>query len=166
MTADVTRFAELDRDARLEQVARAHAIAVMAHSGQVDKLGVDYIQHPEAVAASFDPVEDTLEHCAALLHDVLEDAAIEGNLRVVSGDLLVKAGIRPEVIAVVELLTRRGDDGDVYYQRIAADSAARAVKLSDIRHNTDPARTARLPDDQRKRLEEKYDHARELLGPD
>ena len=42
---------------RGEQAARAHAIAVVAHRGQVDKLGRDYIHHPAAVAAMFDPVD-------------------------------------------------------------------------------------------------------------
>ena len=128
----VTPFADLDHAARMEQLARAGAIAVIAHAGQTDKLMVDYIKDPEAVAASFDPTRQTLEHCAALLHDVIEDAAREGNLKTISSELLVKAGTHPEVVEIVELLTRREGDGDAYYERIRANPAARAVKLADI----------------------------------
>lgn len=152
-------FAALDRDERLDQVSRAEAIATIAHRGQSDKLGVDYIKHPAAVAARFNPLEQTLECCAAWLHDVIEDTGIDG-------PLLERAGIHPEVVAVVELLTRRDGIGDSYYEQIADNPAARAVKLSDIRHNIEPDRTARLPGDVRKRLAEKYRHALDLLDAD
>ena len=105
MMDPVTPFADLDHAARMEQIARAGAIAVIAHAGQTDKLMVDYIKHPEAVAASFDATTQTLEYCAALLHDVIEDAAREGNLKTISSELLVKAGTHPEVVEIVELLT-------------------------------------------------------------
>lgn len=148
---------ELTPEARLELAARAQAIAVIAHRGQMDKLGVDYIRHPASVARSFDPVDSTLECCAAWLHDVLEDTDIT------AADLRL-AGIYPEVIEVVELLTRKDDDSDAYYQRIAASPEARAVKVADIRHNTDPHRVSQLDDPTRERLRMKYEHALELLG--
>ena len=37
-----------------QEVGLARAIAREAHVGQVDKLGVDYFQHPEAVAKRFE----------------------------------------------------------------------------------------------------------------
>jgi (p)ppGpp synthase/HD superfamily hydrolase len=148
---------ELPREARLELAARAQAIAVIAHRGQKDKTGVDYIDHPVAVAMGFDPVEQTLECCAAWLHDVLEDTDI-------TADDLYLAGIYPEVIEVVDLLTRRDGDGDEYYERIARNPAARDVKLADIAHNTAPHRVAQLDDATRVRLRAKYEHALELLG--
>lgn len=148
---------ELSSEARLELAARAQAIAVIAHRGQKDKLGVDYIDHPVAVARSFDPVENTLECCAAWLHDVLEDTDIT------AADLHL-AGIYPEVIEVVELLTRRDGDSDDYYERIARNPAAREVKLADIMHNTAPDRVAQLDYATRLRLRAKYEHALELLG--
>ena len=117
-----------------------------------------YIGHPAAVAARFDPMEQTLECCAAWLHDVIEDS------QDIDADLLAQAGVHAEVIEVVELLTRRTGDGDDYYRRIAAHPAAKAVKLSDIRHNTDPDRTRQLSDETRERLAEKYGHALDLLG--
>ncbi|AHZ54605.1 HD domain protein (plasmid) [Bacillus thuringiensis serovar kurstaki] len=51
----------------------AHEIAKKAHGGQVDKAGVDYIKHPEAVASFVNTAE---EKATAYLHDVLEDTEI------------------------------------------------------------------------------------------
>ena len=103
-------------------------------------------------------MEQTLEYCAAWLHDVIEDC------KNIDADLLAQAGVHAEVIEVVELLTRRKGDGDDYYHRIAAHPAAKAVKLSDIRHNTDPDRTRQLSVEARERLAVKYGHALDLLG--
>jgi len=150
-------WAKLTASGRVDQAARAEAIATIAHRGQKDKLGVDYIYHPAAVARPFDPAEQTLEFCAAWLHDVLEDTDIT------AGDLEL-AGVLPEVIEVVELLTRREGDSDDYYRLIAGNPAARAVKLADIAHNTEPARVAQLDAETAERLRGKYERARELLG--
>lgn len=151
------RFGELSDIGRADQVARAQAIAVIAHRGQVDRLGVDYIQHPAAVARGFDPLTQTLECCAAWLHDVIEDTDV-------SADDLAKAGVHVDVIEVVLLLTRRDGQGDEYYERIADHEAALAVKLADLAHNTDPRRVAQLPPEVRAKLQEKYEHAYALLG--
>ncbi len=147
---------DLSPTERAEQVARAQAIAVAAHTGQTDKLGVDYIQHPAVVSAPFDPRTQTLEHCAAWLHDVIEDTPVDA-------ERLALAGVHPEIIRVVQLLTRTGD-GDAYYGRIADDPAARAVKYADITHNTDPARTTQLDNETRATLQTKYEHALDILG--
>ncbi|WP_292836836.1 ADP-ribosylglycohydrolase family protein [Microbacterium sp.] len=150
-------MADLPRAARIDQVARAQAIAVIAHRGQVDKLGVDYIHHPAAVASRFDPLTESLECCAAWLHDVVEDTGV-------TTEELALAGVHPEVIEVVALLTRRDGQGDEYYDAIAHSPAARAVKLSDLFHNTNPERVAQLPAETRAKLRDKYEHAFELLG--
>ena len=152
-------WAQLSASGRVDQAARSEAIATIDHRGQKDKLGVDYIYHPAAVARPFDPAEQTLEFCAAWLHDVLEDTDIT------AGDLKL-AGVLPEVIEVVELLTRRegSGDGDNYYRRIAENPAARAVKLADIAHNTEPSRVAQLSPETAERLRGKYEHARKQLG--
>ena len=146
----------LSEPERREQAARAHAIAVVAHRGQVDKLGRDYIHHPAAVAAMFDPASQSVEFCAAWLHDVVEDTDI-------TADDLVRAGIHAEVVEVVLLLTRQDGQGDEYYTQIAANPLARAVKLADLAHNTSPERVAQLPDDVQARLRVKYEHAYSLL---
>lgn len=156
--AAIQSVADLTFAERAEQVARARAIAVTAHIGQRDKLGVDYVKHPEAVSSHFDPDRQTLEHCAAWLHDVIEDTNVDG-------ERLALAGIHPDVIEVVRLLTRTEDeDGDEYYRQIAEHPAARAVKYADITHNTDPSRVAALDPEDRARLRAKYEHAINVLG--
>ena len=149
-------MAELEERGRIEQASRAQAIAVIAHRGQKDKLGVSYIYHSLDVAMRFDPIEDTLECCAAWLHDVLEATDI-------TADDLDLAGIHPEVIEVVELLTRQDGEGDEYYWRIAQNESARAVKIADIIDNTDPERLGALDDETHDRLHAKYAHALQIL---
>lgn len=150
--------AELSLEERRDQVSRASAIASIAHRCQKDKLGVAYIEHPKAVADPFDADTQTLEHCAGLLHDVLEDT-------IYSPTALADAGINEEIIAVVELLTRRKDvDGDAYYAAIRANPAALAVKESDIRHNTHLDRVKQLEPETREKLRKKYEHALDVLG--
>ena len=140
------------------QVALAAAIATAAHRGQTDQAGADYIAHPARVAGRFDPVTQPVEHCAAWLHDVIEDTPR-------SADDLRGAGIHPDVLEVVLLLTRRDDvPSDEYYRRIAAHPRALAVKAADIDDNLDPERTKLLDAAKRGRLATKYAAARRSLG--
>ena len=142
-----------------DQIARARAIATFAHAGQVDKSGADYITHPRRVAERL-VVEDgsCVAVSAAWLHDVIEDCGI-------TGAELVEQGIAPEIVEVVELLTRRDDvPSDHYYAAIREHPDALAVKLADIADNTDPARVGLLDEETRERLRRKYLHALESLG--
>lgn len=142
----------------LVQSARAESIASLVHRGQVDKLGERYIHHPARVASRFDVVEEPVEHAAAWLHDVIED----GN---VTAQDLVEAGMLPEIVEVVAVLTRPGfpwEDVD-YYERVRGNPWALRVKLADIDDNTAEWRTRLLDEKTRTRLAEKYAHARAQL---
>lgn len=140
------------------QVTLARGIATIAHKGQVDKAGAPYLTHAARVASHFDPVERPLEHCAAWLHDVIEDTTVDS-------DDLKAAGIHSDVIEIVVTLTRAPDmASSEYIRRIAADAFARAVKQADLADNTDPRRTRHLDPATRARLAEKYDRARRALG--
>ncbi|MBH0081965.1 hypothetical protein [Salinibacterium sp. SWN167] len=135
----------------------AVGIASIAHRGQTDKLGYDYIDHPARVAESFDWLNQPVEHCAAWLHDVIEDTDITAT------DLL-KAGMLPEIVEAVVLLTRRADVADAdYYERIRQHPVALAVKLADIDDNLAEWRFRKLDYDLQERLSNKYFHARQLL---
>ncbi|MBK8461732.1 MAG: hypothetical protein IPL36_01285 [Nigerium sp.] len=109
------------------------------------------------MARRFDPLPQTLECCAAWLHDVIGHTDI-------TADDLTKAGVHPEAIEVVLLLTRHDGQGDEYYERIADHDAALAVKPADLAHNTAPDRVAQLAPETRAKLQEKYDRAYALLG--
>ncbi|TQO19930.1 HD domain-containing protein [Rhodoglobus vestalii] len=137
----------------------AVGIATIAHRGQTDKLGYDYIDHPARVAESFDRLDEPVEHCAAWLHDVIEDSDVT------AADLL-KAGMLPEIVEAVELLTRRKDVADTdYYERIRQHPVALAVKLADIDDNSASRRSRKLDHDTQVRLSNKYYQARQLLQP-
>jgi (p)ppGpp synthase/HD superfamily hydrolase len=140
-----------------KHVELARTIAEAAHAGQVDKLGEAYINHPERVASAFDPDADAVAHCSAWLHDVVEDSPT-------SLDDLLAAGIPPEVVEVIALLTRTDDiDADAYYRAIREHPIALRVKLSDLADNQAPWRVARLDPELRDRLVAKYSHARQIL---
>lgn len=139
--------------------AEAEAIARAAHTGQVDKIGVNYIEHPRRVAARFNPTTQPDETAVAWLHDVIEDTPV-------TAAELLEAGFPDHVVAAVELLTKNSAEHtlDAYYARIRENPLALAVKTADIADNTDPARTAQLSSDARERLAAKYAKARKQLG--
>lgn len=144
-------------DSRIDDpiVSAARAIATIAHRGQTDKLGQNYIEHPRRVA---ERVNGVSEQAIAWLHDVIEDTDVtEHDLR--------EAGIPDDVIAGVRLMTRSDDISDAqYYAAIAANPQVRAVKLADIADNTADWRVAQLDAPTRERLAAKYAKARAALG--
>lgn len=109
----------------------ALAIARKAHAGQVDKAGVDYIQHPLYVASQ---VKTEQEKAVALLHDVLEDSDIT------AADLLAY-GLSNEVVTAVQTLTKKkGQSYQDYLEKVKSNNLARVVKLADLKHNSDLSR--------------------------
>jgi hypothetical protein len=144
----------------IAQVALAKGIAFIAHRGRLDRSGAPYIDHPGRIAERFDPVTETVEAAAAWLHDVLEDSPI-------TAQELFEAGVLPEIIEVVRLLTRTPEvSDDEYYARIRRNPVARRVKLADIDDNTARWRLRRLEYETQLHLVEKYRVARRALGAD
>ena len=129
-------------------------IAMDAHEGQTDKGGKPYILHPLAVAAQSRSYD---EFVTALLHDVLEDSAYtEEDLRA--------AGIPEHILRALAHLTHRKDEPYLdYVRRIGTDPLARAVKLADLRHNSDLSRLPAVTDADRERVK-KYQAAMEILA--
>lgn len=152
-------------DPHLEEIER---IARVAHFGQVDKLGVDYIEHPRAVARlinsgaipSFRYRASRQQYyilASALLHDVIEDTSV-------GVDELLDFEVPSEVIDTVILLTHtKGLSNALYYNLVARTSAARIVKIADMMHNCDPLRMALLDEDTRLRLTAKYSKGIEVM---
>ncbi|HET2855142.1 TPA: GTP pyrophosphokinase [Streptococcus pneumoniae] len=109
----------------------ALAIAKKAHAGQVDKAGVDYIQHPLYVASQ---VNTEQEKAVALLHDVIEDSDIT------AADLFA-SGLSNEVVTAVQILTKKkGQSYQEYLGKVKSNNLARVVKLADLKHNSDLSR--------------------------
>jgi (p)ppGpp synthase/HD superfamily hydrolase len=125
-------------------VALAEELARRYHAGQVDRLGAPYIDHPRAVARLLEQAPARYR-AAAWLHDVLEHTgATAGDLRA--------AGVPDDVVALVEVLTRRpGEDYLDFIGRVCADPAAARVKIADALHNLDPARDFGPPAEKRTR---------------
>ncbi|MVT25625.1 HD domain-containing protein [Nesterenkonia alkaliphila] len=141
-----------------DYVRTAEEIARRAHTGQTDKLGIDYIEHPARVAERVRKYNDSAEAVAAAwLHDVLEDTPVTAeNLRA--------ARLPEEVITVVELLTKRpGQRLADYCNGVRQNPIALAVKHADIDDNTDPTRTSQLPQEIQDRLRKKYERTRHFL---
>lgn len=109
---------------------RASEIAYNAHMGQRDKAGMPYIFHPYHVA---EQMKDEATACAALLHDVAEDTAV-------TLDDLAKE-FPPGIIGALRLLTHDPkDDYMDYVAKIKKNPIARAVKIEDLKHNSDISR--------------------------
>ncbi|NED31078.1 HD domain-containing protein [Streptomyces sp. SID8499] len=140
----------------MKTVAEVDALAAEAHAGQVDKIGVPYIEHVRAVAAGLAPFGDELV-MAGLLHDIIEDTDW-------TATQLRTAGIPDRVVNAVEAVTNQSD---VPYQdkiyRISHSSVATLVKIADNAHNSRPDRAAQLPEEKRVRLAAKYRAARDVL---
>jgi hypothetical protein len=140
------------------QVSLAKGIAFVAHRGQLDLVGAEYIDHPGRVAERFDPLTEPVPTAVAWLHDVLEDTAV-------TAQELLEAGVLPEIVELVQLLTRTAGVADhEYYARIRRNPVALRVKLAHLDDDTSPWRVRRLDYDEQLRLGEKSRHARELLS--
>lgn len=132
----------------------ALAIARKAHAGQVDKAGVDYIQHPLYVASQ---VETEQEKAVALLHDVIEDSNIT------AVDLLA-SGLPNEVVTAVQILTKKkGQSYQEYLEKVKTNDLARVVKLADLKHNSDLSRLKTVSNTDYERVK-KYKNAIRYLS--
>lgn len=136
----------------------ARAVATIAHRGQTDKAGRPYIEHPAAVAASFEGRDDSIDlQAIAWLHDVLEDTDL-------NAQDLRNAGIGRSIVEDVERLTHwDGESDQDYYERVRKSERARRVKIADVMHNSDPSRLALLDPGTQARLTEKYARALSAL---
>lgn len=135
-------------------------LAERAHAGQVDKIGVPYIEHVRAVAAGLVMFGETAQ-MAGLLHDIIEDTkwTAEG---------LLGVGVPKPVVDIVQLVTKT--PGVAYLGKLkeivrSGNETAVLVKIADNAHNSRPDRAQHLSTEQRNRLKSKYAAARDILWP-
>lgn len=124
-----------------------------AHKDQLDKSGMPYVFHPFHLA---EQMTDENTTTVALLHDVIEDTDY-------TLDDLRKLGFTEEVVSAVALMTHA--DGVPYMDYVAEikkNPIAKAVKLADLRHNSDTSRLDVVTDRDIAR-EAKYAEAIKLL---
>ena len=107
------------------------AIAVNAHSGQYDKLGFAYIDHPLRVMNLLD-TDSYLLKSIALLHDFYEDCKFD------EYDLSDFPSI---FFDILKLLTHdKNTPYKDYIKKISKSTIATKVKIADLMDNTDPKR--------------------------
>lgn len=114
-----------------KKTKRALQICFDAHKDQVDKSQIPYVFHPFHLA---DQMQTEAETVVALLHDVVEDSDYT------FADL-EKEGFGEEIINALKLLTH--NDGSKYMDYVAKikeNPLAKAVKLADLKHNSDITR--------------------------
>ena len=132
----------------------AMKIAFEAHKDQTDKNGIPYIYHPIHLA---EQMTDEKTICVALLHDVVEDTEI-------TFEQLKKEGFSSEILEALMLLTHDDELPYMdYVQNIKKNPIATAVKLADLRHNSDLSRLD-IVDEKAIARAEKYKKAIALLS--
>lgn len=136
----------------------ARAIAREAHAGQTDQLGVDYIEHVEAVAAGLVDFDIEIQ-IAGLLHDTIEDSDL-------TLDDLRGCGVPERAVRAIELVTRTLHPGLSYaegIEQITSNYDATLVKISDNAHNSRPDRVAALEARKGEPTNPRYAAARPVL---
>ena len=124
-----------------------------AHKDQIDKSGMPYVFHPFHLAEQMANENTTI---VALLHDVIEDT--EYTL-----DDLRKFGFAEDVLSAISLMTHADDVPYMeYVVKIKTNPIAKAVKLADLKHNSDMSRLDRITQTDEERAK-KYKQAIELL---
>ena len=124
-----------------------------AHKDQVDKSGLPYVFHPFHLAEQMTS-EETVT--VALLHDVVEDTDYT-----ISD--LADMGFPPVITDALMLLTH--DEAVPYLDYVAKikeNPVAKAVKLADLRHNSDLSRLDSI-DEKALERKQKYIKAIALL---
>ncbi len=133
----------------------AIAITAEAFRGKFDKGGKPYILHCLHVMNTVAP-QTELNRIVGVLHDLVEDTSydLEG---------LYKLGFNHEVVKAVQACTHFNNESyDDYIMRLAGNPNARAVKLADLRHNSDITRMKGVRDKDFERLV-KYHKAYKFL---
>lgn len=110
---------------------KAMNLCFQAHRNQTDKSGLPYVFHPFHLA---EQMTDEITTVVALLHDVVEDSPY-------TLSDLEAMGFPAEALDAIALMTH--NDNIPYLQYVAKikrNPIARAVKLADLRHNSDLTR--------------------------
>ena len=111
-------------------LAKAIALASEKHMGQFDKGGSPYILHPLKVM-HYLKCDDPELMSIAVMHDVVEDTDV-------TFEDLFNMGFTGRVIDALKLLTKMpGQTHKEYVDGIKSNPDAIAVKLADLRHNSD-----------------------------
>lgn len=138
-------------------------LARTLHEGQIDKGGMPYFNHVEAVAFALQDF-GIEAMCAGYLHDAIEDTGI-------TAEDLISKGIPQDVIEAVCLVSRNLHPEDTYMGMIrkiahSGNRLACLVKIADNAHNSRKDRV--IPNATEEMLAfsaNRYSRARKILYP-
>ena len=121
-----------------ELLAKAINIAIEAHKGQVDKVGMPYLGHVMRVMLAG---RTDAEKIVGVLHDVVEDTDW-------TFDSLLNEGFPTEIVDALRCVTKITDDEpyDDFIERVKTNSLAVAVKINDLIDNLDVRRLNEITD--------------------
>lgn len=132
---------------------KAALICVTKHSGQRDKMGCAYFQHPMRVAMH---CTTDAEKIVALLHDTIEDTDV-------TAEYLLAEGFPQEIVdAILSVTKRDGESYEDFVIRAKQNPIGRVVKLHDLEDNLNALRLERFDADMAARYN-KYLAARRYL---
>ena len=140
----------------MSNLQRAIEIATLAHKGQFDKSGKDYIGHPLRVMEMGKTEEEKI---VGVLHDVIEDTNW-------TFEALEKEGFSKEVINALRCVTKlsENENYDDFIERVKKNPLAVAVKINDLTDNMDIRRLPYLSDKDIKRLKKYLKAYKKLIG--
>ena len=140
----------------MSTLERAIEIATLAHKGQVDKAGNEYIGHPLRVMEMGKTLQEKI---AGILHDVVEDSDW-------TFEKLEAEGFQEEVIAALRCVTKTSENEnyDDFIERVKKNPLAVAVKINDLTDNMDIRRLPYLSDKEVKRLKKYLKAYKRLIG--
>jgi (p)ppGpp synthase/HD superfamily hydrolase len=139
-------------------VDKAVALALKAHTGQLDKGGNPYILHPLRMALRFN---DPSLQVISILHDVIEDSNI-------TFSDLNSFGFSNEIVEAISALTKNESENyEDFINRVCLNKLATQVKLVDLEDNMDVTRIKNLTEEDRVRLnkyKKAYDQLKKIIG--
>lgn len=140
----------------MSTLARAIEIATIAHKGQTDKAGEDYIKHPLRVMKAG---KTENEKIVGVLHDVVEDTDW-------TFEKLEEEGFSEEIISALRCVTKLSEDEpyEDFISRVKTNPLAIAVKINDLTDNMDIRRLSSLSNKDFKRLEKYHKAYKQLLN--
>lgn len=151
LTLEKEWYAHLKSD--LSPYAKAKELARIAHFGQKDEYGYDYIYHPLSMAAGLRGNQAIV----ALLHEAVKHSHF-------TLDDLAREGFSKAVVSGVRAMTRKeGETYTAFIRRAGRNKIARVVKMADLAYNMGLLWDFVMTDEDSRRLR-KYEEAHKYLS--
>ena len=136
-------------------LAKAINLAMQAHAGQTDKVGMPYIGHVMRVMQAGRTIDEKI---VGVLHDIVEDTDW-------TFEALQAEGFPAHIIDALRCVTKLSEDEpyEEFILRVKTNPLAVAVKLNDLTDNMDIRRLAEITDKDVQRLRKYLKAYRELV---